>query len=111
MTQNCNNSLGAYAFLESVYFRAFAVNVKTIALGKYLYQFGHAIWCGAAPNVVLTLMDALNLSGRYAAVFTTSGATKPMKLAIKLKKLYPEVRWHEPLNANSVTEEEIRNWM
>ncbi len=25
--------------------RAFAVNVKTIALGKYLYQSGHAIRC------------------------------------------------------------------
>lgn len=35
---------GASAFLKYVDFRAFAVNVKTIALGKYLYQFGHAIW-------------------------------------------------------------------
>ena len=72
---------------------------------------GFPIWCGGAPNVVLTLIDALGLNGRHAAVFTTSGATKPTKLAVKLKKLYPEVRWHKPLNANGVTEEEIRNWM
>lgn len=26
-------------------FTAFAINVKTIALGKYLYQSGYAIWC------------------------------------------------------------------
>ncbi len=30
--------VGASAILKSVDFRAFAVNVKTIALGKYLHQ-------------------------------------------------------------------------
>ncbi len=72
---------------------------------------GCPIWCGVVPNVVLTLLDALDLNGKHVAVFTTSGATQPMKLAVKLKKLYPEVKWHRPLNANGVTEEEIRNWM
>ena len=42
--KNYNNPLGATAFLVSVDFTAFTVNVKTMALGKYLYQFGHAIW-------------------------------------------------------------------
>lgn len=37
-------SLGASAFLKGVDFRAFEVNVKTIAPKKYLYQSGHAIW-------------------------------------------------------------------
>lgn len=32
-------------FLKSVYFRAFAVNVKTIVPTQKLYQSGHAIWC------------------------------------------------------------------
>lgn len=61
--------------------------------------------------MLLTLLDALDLKGKYAAVFTTSGATKPVKLAVSLKKSYPEVKWHKPLNANDVTEEEIRDWM
>ena len=39
-------SLGASAFLRGVDFRAFEVNVKTIAPKKYLYQSGHAIWWG-----------------------------------------------------------------
>jgi len=38
--------MGASVILKSVDFKAFAVNVKTIAPKKYLYQFGHAIWCG-----------------------------------------------------------------
>lgn len=72
---------------------------------------GCPIWCGLVPNVVLTLLDTVNLNGKHAALFTTSGASKPIKLAEKLKKLYPEAKWHKPLNANGVTEEEIRNWM
>ena len=72
---------------------------------------GCPIWCGVVPNVVLTLLDAVNLSGKHTALFTTSGATRPTKLAVKLKKAYPEAKWHKPLNANSVTEEEIGNWM
>lgn len=72
---------------------------------------GCPIWCGVVPNVILTLLDAADLSGKHAALFTTSGASKPVKIAMKLKKLYPEARWHRPLNANGVTEEEIRNWM
>lgn len=63
------------------------------------------------PNVVRTLLDALDLNGKHVAVFTTSGATEPMKLAVKLKKTYPDAKWHKPLNANGVTEEEIRDWM
>ena len=72
---------------------------------------GCPIWCGVVPNVVRTLMDAVDLSGKHTALFTTSGATKPMKLAVKLKKSYPEARWHAPLNANKVTDDEIKNWM
>ena len=36
--------MGASAILKSVDFRAFAVNVKTIAPIQKLYQSGHAIW-------------------------------------------------------------------
>lgn len=76
-----------------------------------LALFYFPVWCGAAPNVVLTLLDALDLSGKHAAVFITSGSPKSLKPAVKLKKAYPEVKWHKPLNANDMTEEEIRDWM
>lgn len=39
---------GAFAIPKSVDFRAFAVNVKTIAPTQKLYQSGHAIWCEGA---------------------------------------------------------------
>ena len=56
--------MGASVFLKSVYFRAFEINVKTIAPKKYLYQFGHAIWWGDMPRILYTFFDAYDFSGR-----------------------------------------------
>ena len=54
--------VGASAFLKSVDFRAFAVNVKTIAPRKNLYQSRHAIWCERSANqlMVSLLLDFLS---------------------------------------------------
>lgn len=64
--------MGASAISESVDFRAFAVNVKTIALGKYLYQFGHAIWWGEAPHIVYSLVENVSLKKKTVIPFSTS---------------------------------------
>jgi hypothetical protein len=48
----------------------------------------YLLWCRVTPNVVLTLLDGWDLNGKHAAVFTTSGPTKSVKLAVKLKKSY-----------------------
>lgn len=65
--------MGASAISESVDFRAFAVNVKTIALGKYLYQFGHAIWWYVAPTIINTFMESYDFSGKTIIPFAASG--------------------------------------
>ena len=72
---------------------------------------GCPIWCGTVPNAVLTFMEKANLRGKHVALFTTSGSTKPMKLAVKLKKKYPDCRWHKPLNGNDASDEEIKKWL
>lgn len=72
---------------------------------------GCPIWCGTVPNAVLTFIEKAELTGKYVALFTTSGSTKPTKLAMKLKKSYPDCRWHKPLNGNDVSEEAIKKWL
>ena len=46
--------MGASAFMKSVDFRAFAVNVKTIAPTQNLYQSGHAIWYEKSASELIT---------------------------------------------------------
>ena len=45
--------MGTSAFLKSVDFTAFAVNVKTIAPIQKLYQSRHAIWCGRSVDKII----------------------------------------------------------
>ena len=67
--------MGASAFLKSVDFTAFAVNVKTIAPIQGLYQSGHAIWWYIAPTIINTFLEAYDFSGKKIILFATSGGS------------------------------------
>ncbi len=71
---------------------------------------GAPIWCGCVPNVVYSFLDKIDLSGKKAALFTTSGATHPDKIAKKLKNEYA-ARWHRPLDGNQASEDVIQKWL
>jgi len=60
---------------ESVDFRTFAVNVKTIAPVPKLYQFGHAIWWYREPSIIDTFMESYDFSGKTVVPFATSGGS------------------------------------
>ena len=65
--------MGASAILKSVYFRAFAVNVKTIAPTQKLYQSGYAIWWYSAPMAVFSFLEENDLSGKKVVLFCSHG--------------------------------------
>ena len=84
--------MGASAFLKSVYFRAFAVNVKTIALKKYLYQFGHAIWWYTMPQAMFTFLEEYDFSGKTIVPFATHGGYGIGSSVKDIKKLCPNAK-------------------
>lgn len=67
--------MGASAFLKSVDFTAFEINVKTIAPTQKLYQSGHAIWWGDMPRILYTFFDTYDFGGKTIAPFCTSGGS------------------------------------
>lgn len=71
---------------------------------------GSPIWCGTFPNAVFSFLDKVNLNGKKAAIFTTSGATEPQKIAVKIKKKY-SAKWCRTFNANHATDENITDPM
>lgn len=92
--------MGASTFLKSVDFTAFAVNVKTIALGKYLYQFGHAIWRYDMPIPVYSFLDEYDFLGKtvlagivVAAVLIFYGdSSTPMGWTLLEKSFYGSIK-------------------
>ena len=73
-------------------------------------RIGSPIWCGTLPNAVFSFLDKVNLNGKKAAIFTTSGATEPQEIAVRIKKKYP-AKWCRPFNANHATDETIISWL
>ena len=88
--------VGASAFLKSVDFRAFEINVKTIAPKKYLYQSGHAIWHGQAPRIISTFLESYDFSEKTIVPFCTSHSSGIGSSAVNLHTLCPDsVEWVE----------------
>jgi len=77
--------VGVFAIPKNVDFRAFAVNVKTIAPKKYLYQSRHAILWYIAPTIINTFLESYDLSGKTIITFATSGGNGFGKLLKTLK--------------------------
>ncbi len=104
--------MGASAISESVDFRAFAVNVKTIALGKYLYQFGHAIWWYVAPTIINTFMESYDFSGKTIIPFAASGGSGFGKTIDVLKPLCASnAKWKDGKLLNKISEKELSKWL
>ncbi len=67
--------MGASPIPKSVDFRAFAVNLKTIAPIQRLYQSGHAIWYYDMLIIMYSFLDQYDLAGKTVVPFATSGAS------------------------------------
>ena len=99
-------------FLKSVDFTAFAVSVKTIALKKYLYQFGHAIWWGEAPRIVSTFVESYDFSGKTIIPFCTSGGSGIGSSATNLEQLTDGADWLSGKRLNgSDSQDTVMEWV
>lgn len=109
--------MGASAFLKSIDFRAFAVNVKTIAPKKYLYQFGHAIWYYDMPMAVYSFLEEHDLSGKTIIPFVTSGGSGFSDAISAMKELEPDAGVVEDgfetthSKVDEVTFDEVEQWV
>lgn len=107
--------MGASAFLKSIDFRAFAVNVKTIAPKKYLYQFGHAIWWGDMPMIMYTFFETYDFSGKTIILFNTHGGSGFSNTIVTIQQLEPEATLLEGLtisrNYIQDAETEVVDWV
>ena len=103
---------GAFAILKSVDFRAFAVNVKTIARGRYLYQSGHAIWWSQAALPVDTFIEANDFTGKTVIPFCTSASSRLGESGELLAEMAGAGEWLEGMRfQSSVSEEDIITWV
>ena len=98
--------------MKSVDFRAFAINVKTIAPTQNLYQFGHAIWWGEAPRIVSTFVESYDFSGKTIIPFCTSGGSGIGSSATNLEQLTDGADWLSGKRLNgSDSQDTVMEWV
>ena len=109
--------MGASAFLKSVDFQAFAVNVKTIAPIQRLYQSGHAIWYYDMPMAVYAFLEEYDFSGKRIIPFVTSGGSGFSDSISEIKKIQPGAEVEEDgfkathSKIGDVTAEDVGDWI
>lgn len=111
--------MGASVFLKSVDFTAFAVNVKTIAPKKYLYQFGHAIWWGEMPMPVYTFLEGHDFSGKTVIPFCThagsglSGTEKSIENVCAGSEILGglSIKGEDAQNSQDKVKETVKEWL
>ena len=111
--------MGASAFLKSVDFTAFAVNVKTIAPKKYLYQFGHAIWWGDMPMPVYTFLEGHDFSGKTMIPFCThagsglSGTGKSIENVCADSEILSglAIKGEDAQNSQNKAKQAVKEWL
>ena len=106
--------MGASAFLKSVDFTAFAVNVKTIARGKYLYQFGHAIWWGTLPQPVFTFLEEYDFSGKTILPLCTHEGSRLGRSESDIASICPDAQLLDGLSVRGSdagsAQTEVEEW-
>ena len=108
--------MGASAFLKSVDFTAFEINVKTIAPTQKLYQFGHAIWNADLPMPLYTFLEEYDFSGKTIIPFTTHGGSGFSRTIQTISDLQPNatvVSDGLSISRNSVSgaESDVVDWV
>lgn len=104
--------MGASAFLKSVDFTAFAVNVKTIVPTQKLYQSGHAIWWGIAAWPVDGFIAANDFTGKTVIPFCTSASSGLGESGELLAEAAGTGNWLEGIRFSSnVSETDVQTWL
>ena len=69
---------------------------------------GFPIWWGIAPTIVNTFLEQYKLDGKTLVPFFTSGGSDKGETLDYLKPSAPNGNWKEPLNLNSLGEEDMK---
>lgn len=73
---------------------------------------GFPVWWYDAPTIVLSFLDGVDLTGKRAAVFVTSGSTGVAGPANTIQQAAPDATWMSSKRFSSAwTQEELSIWL
>ena len=89
---------------------AIADSIPTLDNYDIIY-IGYPNWWNTAPTIINTFIEANNLTGKIIAPFMTSGGSNITNSENELREAYPSLKWSKGLLMNSVSDNEIKEWI
>lgn len=72
---------------------------------------GFPIWWYVAPTIINTFLESYDFSGKIIVPFATSGGSGMGKTVEVLKPLCPTANWNSGKMVNSMSEEDLTDWV
>lgn len=89
-----------------------ALKDPSVNLSDYDVVFiGYPNWWNTAPRIINTFIEAANLDGKTVTTFMTSGSSDIANSEKDLSETYPAVNWKKGLLMNSVSNDQIKDWL
>lgn len=76
-----------------------------------IIYLGYPNWWNMAPRIINTFIEAYGLQGKTVIPFMTSGGNGIENSVKILKKDYPEIKWQNGKLLNSVSQDEVNEWV
>ena len=86
---------------------------ETIDVAEYdTILIGFPVWWYTAPTIINTFIESIDISGKTAIAFCTSGGTGISGCENDLKNAYPEANWKPGKRLyGRESDDEIINWV
>lgn len=84
--------------------------VKNMKKYKTVY-IGFPIWWNTCPRIINTFIESYSFKGKTLIPFATSGSSSIDGSCKDLKATYPDYNWKEGKLLNSVTDEQLKEWL
>ncbi len=101
--------MGASAILKSVDFRAFEINVKTIAPTQKLYQSGHAIWWFDMLMAMYSFFEEYDFAGKTIIPFNVHNGSRFSGTIATIQELEPDAK--VITDGFTVNERDVADWL
>lgn len=89
-----------------------ALKEPSLDLSEFNVVFiGYPNWWNTAPRIINTFIEAAELDGKTVTTFMTSGSGDIANSEKDLSAAYPAINWKKGLLMNSVSDDQIKDWL
>lgn len=101
----------SYVEMHNRSFRPTLLDSVTDMSGYDVVFIGYPNWWNTHPTIINIFIEANDFQGKTVVPFMTSGGSNIINSENELHEAYPAIRWAKGLLMNSVSDNDIKDWL